>query len=163
MFTPTAAMPVHVHISNLAAQTGASLFLQINSSPYPPTSLVSAPSNLKAPLEWTYDKTENRTDFTGFSYVISERREGWDEGMWEEVVGVEAFSGIRFGLGGDGHRGQGPFGGDTDNSIIRRTSGRWRMLEKRVPRVVVEERLWIFRRRTSGAGETAAFSSSPSP
>ncbi|KAF8895998.1 alpha-1,6-mannosyltransferase subunit [Infundibulicybe gibba] len=45
---------VHVHISNLAAQTGASLFSQINAPPYahvPPA----------AGLRWTYNKTESLT------------------------------------------------------------------------------------------------------
>ncbi|KAJ3555425.1 hypothetical protein NM688_g2582 [Phlebia brevispora] len=47
---------VHVHISNLAAQTGASLFLQTHSPPYLP--------GLAPPAEfshWTYNKTENLT------------------------------------------------------------------------------------------------------
>jgi alpha-1,6-mannosyltransferase len=44
---------VHVHISNLAAQTGASLFLQIHSPPY--TDVLATPPS----SHWTYNKTES--------------------------------------------------------------------------------------------------------
>jgi alpha-1,6-mannosyltransferase len=50
---------VHVHISNLAAQTGASLFLQIHAPPYPPISLFPSPSPSLSPGKWTYNKTES--------------------------------------------------------------------------------------------------------
>ncbi|KAJ3516567.1 hypothetical protein NLJ89_g1033 [Agrocybe chaxingu] len=62
--------PVHVHISNLAAQSGASLFLHLNSPPYFSASLAGAP--------WIYNKTENLspTSFTfpstPFTHLISE-------------------------------------------------------------------------------------------
>jgi len=46
-------LAVHVHISNLAAQTGASLYLQTHAPPYRPffNSSIFA-------TDWTYDKTE---------------------------------------------------------------------------------------------------------
>ncbi|KIP11676.1 glycosyltransferase family 22 protein [Phlebiopsis gigantea 11061_1 CR5-6] len=44
---------VHVHISNLAAQTGASLFQQVHTPPYPPWAGNTA--------LWIYNKTENVT------------------------------------------------------------------------------------------------------
>ncbi|KAJ3785972.1 alpha-1,6-mannosyltransferase subunit [Lentinula aff. detonsa] len=54
----------HVHISNLAAQTGASLFLQEHAPPFPSTSLLShtTSKNDTSKYPWTvYDKTENLT------------------------------------------------------------------------------------------------------
>lgn len=66
------APSVHLHLSNLAAQTGASLFLQENAPPYP----VFLDRNSQA-KNWTYDKVEgidvltltaNRT----VTHVISE-------------------------------------------------------------------------------------------
>lgn len=45
---------VHVHVSNLAAQTGASLFLHTHAPPFLP-GLDSTPNT----KHWTYDKTEN--------------------------------------------------------------------------------------------------------
>lgn len=44
---------VHVHISNLAAQTGASLFQQIHAPPYLPW--------VEDNLSWIYNKTESVT------------------------------------------------------------------------------------------------------
>ncbi len=50
--------PVHVHISNLAAQTGASLFLQTHAPPYLPDYSIAPPEHS---AYWKYDKTENLT------------------------------------------------------------------------------------------------------
>ncbi|PSR76658.1 hypothetical protein PHLCEN_2v8255 [Hermanssonia centrifuga] len=49
---------VHVHISNLAAQTGASLFLQTHAPPYLPGYSIAPPEHS---AYWRYDKTENLT------------------------------------------------------------------------------------------------------
>ncbi|PCH42136.1 glycosyltransferase family 22 protein [Wolfiporia cocos MD-104 SS10] len=45
---------VHVHISNLAAQTGASLFLQTHAPPYFPGLSIEPPTHV-----WMYNKTEH--------------------------------------------------------------------------------------------------------
>jgi alpha-1,6-mannosyltransferase len=53
-------MPVHVHIGNLAAQSGASLFLHTHSPPYRPH-LGVVPPSISAAHPWIYNKTENLT------------------------------------------------------------------------------------------------------
>ncbi|KAJ3765820.1 Alg9-like mannosyltransferase family-domain-containing protein [Lentinula raphanica] len=90
----TNGRPYHVHIANLAAQSGASLFLQEHALPFPPSSLMSTTHNTdtnspwylsppwvsspNAPYTWTvYDKTENQTidDLsrnTDITHLISE-------------------------------------------------------------------------------------------
>ncbi|KAL0576840.1 Dol-P-Man:Man(7)GlcNAc(2)-PP-Dol alpha-1,6-mannosyltransferase [Marasmius crinis-equi] len=81
----------HVHISNLAAQTGASLFLQAHAPPF----LSSQPSALV-----TYNKTEELTTASltssgHFTHLISEvplKDFGWlDKGKWKEVAAVDGF------------------------------------------------------------------------
>lgn len=53
LYNPTTTTsPVHVHISNLAAQTGASLFTQRHSDPQ------WQHSGSEAGNQWKYDKTE---------------------------------------------------------------------------------------------------------
>ncbi|KAL5504359.1 PIM1 [Sanghuangporus vaninii] len=91
---------VHVHISNLAAQTGASLFLQTHAPPYPsflPT-LESKQNN------WIYNKTENLTpsDITSsrhFTHAIIEASDlnsnAFPLESWEVVKCVSAFDGFR--------------------------------------------------------------------
>ncbi|KAL0067760.1 Dol-P-Man:Man(7)GlcNAc(2)-PP-Dol alpha-1,6-mannosyltransferase [Marasmius tenuissimus] len=85
--------PAHVHISNLAAQTGASLFLQA----YAPPFLSSQPHP-----KTVYDKTEGLTisSLTSSNYIthlISEvppKEFGWlEQGKWKEVGVVEGFDG----------------------------------------------------------------------
>src|ERR1700755_2234696 len=53
-------MSVHVHIGNLAAQSGASLFLHSHSPPYRPH-LGIVPHTISATHPWIYNKTENLT------------------------------------------------------------------------------------------------------
>jgi alpha-1,6-mannosyltransferase len=77
--------PVHVHVSNLAAQTGASLFLQTYSAPFHP-SLPNPPLD----LNWTYNKTENLTTYSPsrFTHLIAEASEPVPRG-WRKVECVE--------------------------------------------------------------------------
>ncbi|CAL1695049.1 unnamed protein product [Somion occarium] len=65
---------VHVHISNLAAQTGVSLFLQTHAPPYPSQIGIKPPPKS---YNWVYNKTENLTpqDITNgrhFTHAIVE-------------------------------------------------------------------------------------------
>ncbi|TFY59156.1 hypothetical protein EVG20_g7892 [Dentipellis fragilis] len=69
---------VHVHIANLAAQTGASLFLQTHAPPYPAFIDASSANN------WTYDKTEDLSArdlaaMPGLTHAITEEPlgRGW--------------------------------------------------------------------------------------
>ena len=80
-------LPVHVHISNLAAQTGASLFLQTHSAPYHPS--LPTPSS---GLNWTYNKTENLTAYSPsrFTHLIAEATEPVPWG-WKKVDCIEGF------------------------------------------------------------------------
>lgn len=60
-----------MHISNLAAQTGATLFLQLNAPPY-------YPPRPAPPAVWVYNKTENLSPAAlsvsgaSFTHLISE-------------------------------------------------------------------------------------------
>ncbi|KIK79362.1 glycosyltransferase family 22 protein [Paxillus rubicundulus Ve08.2h10] len=80
---------IHLHISNLAAQTGASLFLHEYA---PPTFLVSNPSSVHA--SWTYNKTESLTPSTiassSFTHLIAESPEVAD-GEWKVVQSILGF------------------------------------------------------------------------
>ena len=77
----------NVYIDNLAAQTGASLFLQNHAPPYPIW--------LEGETErsWTYDKTENVTDFGAFSHVLTEDASRFSEGVWEVADVIRGFTG----------------------------------------------------------------------
>ena len=78
---------MRVHISNLAAQTGASLFLQTHSAPYHP----SLP-NPSLGLNWTYDKTENLVVYSPsrFTHLIAEASEPVPRG-WKKVECLRGF------------------------------------------------------------------------
>ncbi|KAH9481156.1 putative Dol-P-Man:Man(7)GlcNAc(2)-PP-Dol alpha-1,6-mannosyltransferase [Psilocybe cubensis] len=85
----------HVHISNLAAQTGASLFLQLNAPPYYHP---SQSQQLSQP--WVYNKTENLSPNTlsssssPFTHLISEVPPSTDSRMdrtWRIVSEIKSF------------------------------------------------------------------------
>ncbi|KZO90713.1 glycosyltransferase family 22 protein [Calocera viscosa TUFC12733] len=77
---------VHVHIDNLAAQTGASLFTQLHGEP---SGILPAPL-----VPWEYNKTEVVVDYAPFSHVITERPAELP-GNWAEVTSVLALAGVR--------------------------------------------------------------------
>lgn len=94
----THTSPVHVHISNLAAQSGASLFSQLYSQPTWP---------INSNVNWIYNKTESLTlnDLTAtnspFTHLILEERPTaklLDKRGWKVVSAVEAFEGIKLSL-----------------------------------------------------------------
>lgn len=73
---------VHVHISNLAAQTGASLFLQTHASPFPPGLDVEPIMS-----NWVYNKTEHLSPQTlaaahEITHVIAESESASTFSSW---------------------------------------------------------------------------------
>ncbi|CDO71804.1 Glycosyltransferase Family 22 protein [Trametes cinnabarina] len=87
---------VHVHISNLAAQTGASLFLHSNAPPFLPGLDVGHPTN------WVYNKTENLslralTDSKQITHLIAEipALDSAVMDSWSPVAVVDGFDGWR--------------------------------------------------------------------
>lgn len=85
---------VHVHIANLAAQSGASLFLQTHAPPFYP---ISSSYNLAA--GWTYNKTEHvaaaaLTSDRRITHVLAEDRVPFvSSGRWVVVGTIQAFKG----------------------------------------------------------------------
>ncbi|KAA1476212.1 alpha-1,6-mannosyltransferase subunit [Dentipellis sp. KUC8613] len=82
---------VHVHISNLAAQTGASLFLQTHAPPYPAFIDASSANN------WTYDKTEDLSArdlaaMPGLTHAITEAPLGRGWTVVDVVKGFERWA-----------------------------------------------------------------------
>jgi alpha-1,6-mannosyltransferase len=89
-------MTVHVHMGNLAAQSGASLFLQTHSPPYLPH-LGIVPPTISAAHPWIYNKTENLTSAdiaydSLFTHAIAEET---DLLPVESLHAVEVIDGFR--------------------------------------------------------------------
>ncbi|KAG6835580.1 hypothetical protein H0H93_016814 [Arthromyces matolae] len=129
----------HVHMCNLAAQTGASLFLQANAPPFPPFS----PSNATT-FSWTYDKTEHLSmeDLTAqqsITHLIVETRP--DEKTkrdWEVVGSVWAFERWALDLG---------LVKESNEVEVKGAEGAKGLLD-RVLKMVKQEKLWILHRKS---------------
>ena len=83
LWVPTEPRGVNIHICNLAAQTGASLFLHEHAAPYL--------ANTTSP-DWSYDKTEGMVDMGQFTHAIVENLASVDG--WKVDTVVEAFNGV---------------------------------------------------------------------
>jgi alpha-1,6-mannosyltransferase len=127
-------MTVHVHIANLAAQSGASLFLHTHAPPYR-SSLGILPPAISAAHPWIYNKTEGLTPAhvaydSSFTHVIAENQDALLAGRWELVEVIDGFQGwkVRKDVLG----------------LVREwgLEGVWRVLEMKK-----ENKLWIFERR----------------
>ncbi|KZV62383.1 glycosyltransferase family 22 protein [Peniophora sp. CONT] len=126
---------VHVHISNLAAQTGSSLFLQTNAPPYPPyLHFKNPPAH-----NWTYSKTENLSDDDltrgPFTHIIAEKApSGWSlsSRSWRVMEVIPGFTGWNV---------------DFDVKKLVERYG-WMGLLEAVPQMKTEEKLWIAERAT---------------
>lgn len=90
--------PVHVHISDLATRTGASLFLQTQSLPCP-TLLLNFQSNTTlAATGWTYSKIDGPTKFASLTadhritHLITEVAKAGDIKGWKVTGTVSGFT-----------------------------------------------------------------------
>ena len=127
-------MVVHVHIANLAAQSGASLFLHTHAPPYR-SSLGIRPTAISGAHPWIYNKTENLTPAdvaygSPFTHVISESGDALPTGLWELVDVINGCRGLRVRI-----------------DVLRLV--RERGLEGLLSVVEIEKanKLWIFERR----------------
>jgi alpha-1,6-mannosyltransferase len=128
-------MTVHVHIANLAAQSGASLFLHTHAPPYRSSLGLLPPAVVSAAHPWIYNKTENLSSAhiaydSSFTHVIAESGDALPAGRWELVDVIDGFHGWQM---------------RRDVLTLVRKSGLeglWGVLEMKR-----EDKLWIFERR----------------
>ena len=130
---------VDVHISNLAAQSGASLFLHTHAPPYRERMGILPPTASSVYNPWIYNKTENLTPAdiaysSTFTHVIAESRDALLAGRWEIVAVIDGFEGWK-----------------VQRDVLglvreRGLRGLWGVLEMKKA-----EKLWIFVKRVDKA------------
>ncbi|KAJ7033374.1 glycosyltransferase family 22 protein [Mycena alexandri] len=169
--------PVHAHLTNLALQSGASLFTHVHAPPYPVLSLLPpvfppSPSlTFAASLapNWVYDKTDSPTSFANYTHVIAEsrtpspspssadagmfgfmRKKKEDASAWTELGSIRAFERWR-----------------VDRDVLRRrevldtetgeTGVEMGMIERLSGMLTLEERerLWVLERAGRGSAGSA--------
>jgi len=125
---------VHVHIANLATQSGASLFLHTHAPPYQPHVGVLPPA-ASSSHPWIYNKTENLEPNdvaygSSFTHVISESRDALPDGRWKVVDVIDGFAGWKVRRDVPG--------------LVRENGleGLWSVLEMKK-----EHKLWVFEKR----------------
>ncbi|KAI9463196.1 alpha-1,6-mannosyltransferase subunit [Lactarius psammicola] len=126
---------VHVHVSNLAAQSGASLFLHTHAPPYRERIGILPLTASAVHHPWVYNKTENLTPAdiaysSTFTHVIAESRDALPAGRWEIIDVIDGFEGWKV------HR-------NVPGLVWERgLQGFWGILEMKKA-----EKLWIFEKR----------------
>ncbi|KAF8161726.1 alpha-1,6-mannosyltransferase subunit [Mycena galopus ATCC 62051] len=117
--------PVNAHLSNLALQSGASLFTHVHAPPYPPF-LAPSPN-----ASWVYDKTDNPASFAEYTHVVGESASPKKDLGWVELGSVSGFErwALDLGLLRQGKEGVG---------MLERAQGVLRLEEK--------PRLWVLER-----------------
>lgn len=135
--------PVHVHISDLATRTGASLFLQTQSLPCP-TLLLNFQSNTTlAATGWTYSKIDGPTKFASLTadhritHLITEVAKAGDIKGWK-VTGT--VSGLTWKI---------DWGTIADMKAGRLWKGGFVRASERILRlwtIKMEDKLWILER-----------------
>jgi len=130
--------PPHVHISNLAAQTGASLFLQLNA---PPQYQIH-----ERTTSWIYNKTEKlstaslSSSTSPFTHLISEISPDEDftlEKSWRTVKVIQGFD--RWTLDKDLLKPARYLSGNLNLDLLKRFVGILKMAKS--------EKLWILERK----------------
>ncbi|XP_006459540.1 hypothetical protein AGABI2DRAFT_184199 [Agaricus bisporus var. bisporus H97] len=132
----TTLPPPHVHICNLAAQSGTTLFQHLNSPPYH-SALYLWPNSVPPTTPWIYNKTENLTlselsRSPHFTHIISEQPPTSPEiaGHWNLMKAIPAFDRVVL-----------------DKELL--THKRWE-LPRRIfdlIRIVEKDQLWIYERK----------------
>ena len=122
---------VHVHIANLAAQSGASLFLHTHTPPYRSRLGVLPPPS----SSWIYNKTENLAPAyiaydSPFTHVIAESKDALPSGRWQVVDIIDGFQGWK-----------------VRKNVLGLVSEKGLEGVQRVLEMKRENKLWIFERR----------------